>query len=236
MRKSNSAMGRRFNSLQLELVAFIGAVIPFSLQPAHADDAKWDFLVNEGRLLADWETKGNWSVGEDDVVRLEPRSGEIGWRRFDAYLWSTRKYKDFEIRFDYNVQSKGNSGFYFHVGDKADPVQRGIEVQLFDSHARKPGDPLNDHDSGGVIPGIPPTRNAAKPAGEWNRCRIVVQDGTLKVILNRQLVNEVSLMHPHIKKRPLTGYIGFQDHGLPLALRDVRVMDLGESKRTSLDR
>jgi hypothetical protein len=234
MRKCISAKSRRrCHSLRLELVALFGAVVLLALQPAHADDAKWDLLVNEGRLLADWETKGNWIVGEDEAVRLEPRPGETGWRRFDAYLWSTRKYKDFEIRFEYNVESKGNSGFYFHVGDKADPVQRGVEVQLFDSHARKPGDALNDHDSGGVIPGIPPIKNAAKPAGQWNRCRIVVQDGTLKVTLNRQLVNDVTLRHPNIKERPPTGYIGFQDHGLPLALRNVRVreLDVGTSRQ-----
>jgi hypothetical protein len=167
-------------------------------------------------------------------VRLQPRPGEAGWKRFNAYLWSTRKYKDFEIRFEYQVQPSGNSGFYFHVGDKSDPVQHGIEVQLFDSYARRRGDALTDHDSGGVIPGIPPTRNAAKPAGEWNRCQIIVREDKLRVILNRQLVNEVDLNHPNIKGRPSTGYIGFQDHGLPLALRNVRVMELDEGRPTSL--
>jgi hypothetical protein len=157
---------------------------------------------------------------------LKPRPGETGWSRFDAYLWSNKQYKDFEAEFDYKVEKGGNSGFYFHVGDKKSPVAKGIEVQIYDSASKKPGQKPSDHDSGGIIPGIPPTKNAARPAGEWNSMKVICKGGKVTVILNGETVNEPSLDHPTIKDRQASGYIGFQDHGLPLWFRNIRVREL----------
>jgi hypothetical protein len=183
-------------------------------------------LLEGGDLSKNWTTTGNWKLGKDDVVALEPRPGEKGWQRYDAYLWLKKQYKDFEADFEYKVAEKGNSGFYFHVGDVKEPVKTGIEVQIYDSPSKAPGSKLSDHDSGGIIPGIPPTRSTAKPAGEWNRMQVTCKDGKVTVLLNGETVNEVSLDDKRISTRPPTGYIGFQDHGLPLWLRNIRVREL----------
>ena len=180
----------------------------------------------KGKLNEHWTTSGNWTKDADGVVTLTPRPGEKGWQRYDAYLWSKETYDDFEIAFEDRVEKKGNSGFYFNVGDKADPVARGIEVQIYDAPADANAK-LTDHDSGGVIPGVPPKKAAAKPAGEWNKFEISVRGDRLVVRLNGETVNEVNLEeHPRLKDRPDEGYIGFQDHGLPLALRNIRVRRL----------
>jgi hypothetical protein len=183
-------------------------------------------LLAGGDLSRHWTTTGNWKLGDDGAVSLQPRPGEKGWTRFDAYLWSKQQYKDFEADFEYKVEKGGNSGFYFHVGDLKSPVQKGIEVQIYDSGSKEAGAKLTDHDSGGIIPGLPPTKNAAKPAGEWNRMKVSVQGNKVTVVLNGETVNEVALDDPKLKDRPATGWIGFQDHGLPLALRNVRVRSL----------
>ena len=214
-------------------LAATAAALLCGLPAAPADDAagagkasaeKGDDLLAGGKLADHWTTTGNWSL-EDGVATLTPRPGESGWTRYDAYLWSNEQYDDFEISFDYKVQKSGNSGFYFNVADKADPVSRGIEVQIYDAHAGE--GKLTDHDSGGVIPGIPPTAAAGKPAGEWNRFDITVKGPKLTVKLNGKTVNEVTLGDvPSLKGRPEKGYIGFQDHGLPLSLRNIRVREL----------
>src|SRR5438105_1098082 len=126
-------------------------------------------LLEGNDLTRHWTTTGNWKIDKEGVVALEPRPGEKGWQRYDAYLWSPKQYANFEADFEYKVAKSGNSGFYLHVGDRKSPVATGIEVQIYDSASRNPKTKLNDHDSGGIIPGIPPTKNAAKPAGEWNR-------------------------------------------------------------------
>jgi hypothetical protein len=187
----------------------------------------WVELLPGNQLDKYWTTKGNWKMDEKGVVTLTPREGESGWSRWDAYLWlGDKKYKNFEFEFDYLVQKGGNSGFYFHVADKNDPVAQGIEVQIYDSGSKGADQKLTDHDSGGIIPGVPPTKNAAKPAGEWNRFNITVKDNKVTVKLNGEVVNELPLDHEKIKTRPDTGFIGFQDHALPISLRKMRIREL----------
>lgn len=196
--------------------------------PVAADSPKGGTdLLAGGDLTKHWKTTGNWKL-DDGVVTLTPRKGEKGWTRYDMYLWAKKEYKDFDCEFEYKVQKGGNSGFYFHVKDVKEPVATGIEVQIYDSGSKKPGAKLTDHDSGGIIPGVPPTRNTAKPAGEWNHFRITCQDGKVTVRLNGEVVNELSLDHPKIKNRPASGALGFQDHALPLSLRNIRIRDLSK--------
>jgi len=192
---------------------------------ATAADADWKTLLDQNDFSKHWVTTGNWTA-KDGVATLTPRPGEKGWSRWTAYLWSKEKHQDFEIEFDYKVEPKGNSGFYFHVGDKDDPVAKGIEVQIYDSYGKAATAKLTDHDSGGIIPGLPPTKNTAKPSGEWNRFNIVSKGKDVTVKLNGEVVNKLSLDDPKLKDRPATGYIGFQDHGLPLSLRNIRIRTL----------
>lgn len=203
------------------LFAIVAATLPRSIA-ADPKPADWVDLLPNNQLDKHWTTKGNWSIDDDGVVSLKPRAGETGWQRYDAYLWATKKYDDFEVEFEYRVEKDGNSGFYFNVGDKSSPVAKGIEVQIYDSFG-KGNKGLTDHDSGGIIPGPPPERNAAKPAGEWNRFQITVRGNVVVVRLNGQEVNQVDLSLEKWKDRPKSGYIGFQDHGLPLSLRRIRI-------------
>jgi hypothetical protein len=215
--------------LAMIVAAALGAssAPPFAL----AADAKVSTsaadLLEGGDLTKHWTTTGNWKLGQDGVVTLTPRPGEQGWTRWTAYLWSNKSYGDFEIEFEYMVQKGGNSGFYFRVGDVNDPVEKGIEVQIYDSASQPADKPLNDHDSGGVIPGVPPTKRTAKPAGEWNKFVITNKADKLKVVLNGETVNEIDLTKGKLASRPKAGKIGFQDHGLPLSLRNIRIRELG---------
>jgi hypothetical protein len=204
----------------------IASAVGTSSSSAQDDKAGWVNTLAGNDLSKHWTTKGNWKINDEGVVALEPRPGEKGWTRYDAYLWLNDKYKDFEIEFDYKVQPRGNSGFYFNVADKADPVAKGIEVQIYDAPAKGNDAKLTDHDSGGIIPRIPPTKGAGKPAGEWNRMQVTRKGNNVTVKLNGETVNEVKLDDPRLKGRPESGYIGFQDHGLPLALRNIRIRKL----------
>jgi len=188
-------------------------------------DAGWVKLLTGATLAENWTTTGNWSFA-DGVATLTPRPGQSGWSRWGDYLWSKKSYGDFEIKFEYKVEARGNSGFYFRVGNKDNPVQEGIEVQIYDSASHPAGKPLNDHDSGGVIPGVPPTKRTAKAAGEWNAFHITVKDDKLTVVLNGETVNEIDLSKGKLASRPRTGPIGFQDHSLPLALRNISIREL----------
>jgi len=191
-------------------------------------DGSWIQLLSPKLKSLDehWTTTGNWTL-INGVATLTPREGEKGWSRFSAYLWSKKKYTNFEIEFEYKLEKKGNSGFYFRVGEVNDPVKQGIEVQIYDSTNKNPEAKLSDHDAGGIIPGLKPLRHAAKPAGKWNRMRVIHRDDKIIVMLNDVKVNAHDLAGGgQLATRPKTGPIGFQDHALPISLRNIRIKEL----------
>ena len=203
-------------------IVMLGALATVAV--AADEKADWTILLPDGKFDEHWVTKGNWST-VDGAAKLTPRPGESGWSRWASYLWSKQEYEDFEIQFDYKVQQGGNSGFYFRVGDKDNPVAKGIEVQIYASYG-KPQEKLGDHDSGGIIPGIGPKKNAAKPHGEWNTFHITNKGDKLTVKLNGEVVNEVDLTKAPLNSRPKKGFIGFQDHALPLELKNIKIREL----------
>lgn len=209
-------------------LAALALVFIFAAPATTQEKDGWTVLLGPGISLdKNWTTKGNWIFDpKDGVVALEPRKGESGWTRYDMYLWAKQSYADFEIEFEYKVAKSGNSGFYFHVGDVKEPVKTGIEVQIYDSGNKKAGAKLTDHDSGGVIPGVAPKKNTAKPADEWNRFQITSKGKTLTIALNGETVNEVDLSKGALASRPATGAIGFQDHGMPLWLRNIKIREI----------
>jgi hypothetical protein len=177
----------------------------------------------DGKTLDAWKTTGNWVVEEDGVVTLKPRPGEQGWQRYDAYLTTVRKYKDFVIDLEFKIGEGGNSGVFLRVGDTTNHVSSGFEVQILDTHGKpNPG----NHDCGGVISAAAPSKNMAKPAGEWNRYVITCQGTQLKVELNGEQIIDLALDKSALKDRPLEGFIGFQDEAKQVWYRNVRIKEL----------
>jgi len=191
---------------------------------SYAAEAEDGFVpMFDGKTLAGWKTTGNWIVEEGGMVALHPRPGEHGWQRYDAYLTTARKYKDFVIDLEFKINKGGNSGVFLRVGDPKSQVKSGFEVQILDTHGKpNPG----NHDCGGVIGTAGPSKNMAKPAGEWNRYVITCQGNQLKVELNGEQIIDLELDKSAIKDRPPEGYIGFQDEAKPVWYRNVRIKEL----------
>lgn len=192
------------------------------------DLSKFKTLYN-GKDLKGWKTTGNWLPQEDRSVLIQPRAGEKGWQRYDAYLWSEKKYKDFVLDVEYSYPPGGNSGVYFRVGDRNDPVKQGIEAQILDSSEKV--EPLSAHDHGGIIGTAAASSNMSAPPHHWNRMVVTCVGSHLQVELNGRQIIDTQLDKGAMKDRPLEGYIGFQDHGEPnnLKFRDIRIREI-ESK------
>jgi len=179
-------------------------------------------LLN-GKDLSGWNTTGNWIVEAGGVVALHPRPGEHGWTRYDAYLTTARKYKNFILDLEFKIDKGGNSGVFLRVGDPKNQVSSGFEIQILDTHGKQQ---VGEHDCGGVIGTAAPSKNMAKPAGEWNRYTITCQGTQLKVVFNGEQIIDLQLDKSAVKNRPLEGYIGFQDEGKPVWYRNVRIKEL----------
>ena len=176
-----------------------------------------------GKDLSGWRTKGNWVYDADGTVTLRPRPGETGWKRFDAYLFTERKYRDFVLDLEFKFEPTGNSGVFFCVADPLDPVAKGIELQILDTHGlAQPG----HHDCGGIIRAMGASKNMVKPAGEWNRYTLTLKDRRLTVDFNGERTIVLDLAASPMKDRPVEGHIGFQDEAKHVWYRNVRIKEL----------
>lgn len=181
-----------------------------------------------GKDLSEWTTTGNWIPQNDGSILIQPREGEKGWQRYDAYLWSKRKYKDFVLDLEYTYPPNGNSGVYFRVADTSDPVEKGIEAQVLDSSQKT--DEMTAHDHGGIVRTAAPSANMSRPPGEWNRMVVTCIGSHLQVELNGTEIINIRLDEGPMKDRPLEGFIGLQDHGEPnnLRFRHIRIHELNK--------
>jgi Domain of Unknown Function (DUF1080) len=153
------------------------------------------------------------------------------------------KYDWFELSIDYNISVAGNSGIMLHVTDDGAAMwATGPEIQLEDD--RKAQDPER---SGWMYqlykPEIDPRTDrpvdATKPAGEWNRLRVVVAPPPTKseVFMNGVKYYEFVWNSDDFKSRIAkskfasmrgfakadAGYIGLQgDHG-SVSFRNIKL-------------
>ena len=209
----------------ITILVLLGVVLTFGTIKAAEPKADAEGFVPmfDGKTLKGWQTTGNWAVGDNGVVTLKPRPGEEGWQRYDAYLTTERKYKDFVLDLEFKIGEGGNSGVFLRVGDRMSQVDTGFEIQILDTHGlEKPG----NHDCGGVIGTAAPSKNMAKPAGEWNRYTITCNGSRLKVVFNGEQIHDLDLSKSAIKDRPAEGYIGFQDEAKRVWYRNVRIKEL----------
>ncbi|MFT5466474.1 MAG: hypothetical protein ACI8UO_001574 [Verrucomicrobiales bacterium] len=196
------------------------ALVGFS---AVAADEELKPLFN-GKDLTGFKTEGNWVVEEDGVIAIKPREGEKGWKRYGSYLWAETQYGDFVAEVEYKHPKGGNSGVFFRCSNLADPVTDGLEVQILDSHGK--AEPLGHHDCGGVIRTAGPSKNMAKPAGEWNHMKITAKGTKLQVELNGEQIIDIDLAETESKDKPLKGYFGLQDHGQLMWFRNIKIKAL----------
>jgi hypothetical protein len=194
---------------------------------AAGDDGGFVPMFN-GKDLAGWQTTGNWLVEKDGTVTLKPRPGEQGWQRYDAYLTTQRKYRDFVLDLEFKFGPGGNSGVFLRVGNPKSQVSSGFEVQILDTHGKKK---IGPHDCGGVIGTAAASKNMVRPAGQWNRYTITCKGNQVTVVFNGEQVVNIDLSKTGLRNRPPAGYIGFQDEAKRVWYRNVRITELTGAKQ-----
>ncbi len=204
------------------LICYVLALPAASLLTAAEAQDGFEPMFN-GKDLTGWKTTGNWVVEQRGIVALHPRPGEHGWQRYDAYLTTERKYRDFILDLEFKIGKGGNSGVFLRVGDPKSQVKSGFEVQILDTHGKKD---ITAHDCGGVIGTAVASKNMVKPAGQWNRYVITCAGNHLEVEFNGEKVIDLELSKTGLKDRPPEGYIGFQDEAKYVWYRNVRIKEL----------
>ncbi len=202
-------------------------------------EAGWKLLF-DGKTTQGWrgfKQKGmpaqGWVV-EDGCLRVVA-SGKGG------DVMTVGQYGEFDLSLDFKVSKGANSGIMFLVSEHEKSTWRtGPEYQILDDvgHKLAPG---NEH-SVGALYGLckPPAHKPVKPAGEWNRARIIIRDRMLQHWLNGVLLVECDLdgedwegrverskFKPYpLFGRNLKGHLALQDHGHDIWFRNIRIRDL----------
>ena len=200
-------------------ILLAAAVVVQAAEPGVAEEGFVPLF--DSKTLEGWITTGNWIVEE---AAWSPciRGRGNGWTRYDAYLTTARKYKDFVLDLEFKIGKGGNSGVFLRVGNRRTRSVAASRSRSWILTARPTRRTrLWRRDRYGGAP-----KNMAKPAGEWNRYVITCQGKRLKVELNGEQIIDLELDKSAIKDRPAEGYIGFQDEGKPVWYRNVRIKEL----------
>ncbi|MFN0059073.1 MAG: family 16 glycoside hydrolase [Planctomycetota bacterium] len=215
--------------------------------------AGWRLLF-DGQSFAGWRgyrqqgapAKG-WVV---DNGKLQVQAGGGG-----GDLVTVQKFGDFELQLEWLAEPGANSGIIFRVSEEFDtPWQTGPEFQLLDDEAHKDLNPL--HGAGALYDLIEPLQEEVqmpsgrrltgsrtkplRPAGSWNRARIVLHGGRLEHWLNDRKIASGDLdgaefralvaaskfaVYPRFALNR-EGHIALQDHGNNVWFRNVKIRPL----------
>ena len=199
----------------------------------------------KGPLVSHPAAKGWEAVVADDLSNCEFSPGSwavedgVLMRKGGGSIWTKAQYGDFILDLQFKVDKGTNSGVFFRTADIKDPVQTGIEVQIYDSHGKeKP----TKYDCGAIYDIQEPSVNAVKPAGEWNRMTIMAKGSGISVVMNDEQIIDIDLdnwtepnknpdqtknkFNTAYKDAARVGAFGFQDHGKPVWYRNIRVKKL----------
>ena len=202
-------------------------------------DADGFTTLFNGKDLTGWITgpDNSWVVRDGELTVNRKMDGRE--HNFD-YLWTRDTYSDFILDLEFKVVDGTNSGIFFRTSDLKDPVYTGIEVQVTNSHGREKLS--NKGTTGAIYDCQAPSKNAVRPAAEWNRCRLTCRGSRVEVVLNGELVIDMDLdrwttprKNPDgtsnkfpraIRDFARVGHIGLQDHGRPVWYRNIRIKRL----------
>jgi hypothetical protein len=89
------------------------------------------------------------------------------------------------------------------------------------------GQPVTTTSTGSIYDVRQPLLDATRPEGEWNEVEITLDGPRMTVLLNGLTVQNVDLdSDPELSRRLRSGFIGLQDHGNPVAFRNLRIKPL----------
>ncbi len=206
---------------------------------AAGDDGKWQVLF-DGTSLDAWRGYGakddavptGWQINDGALTRVKQAGDLITKQQFDNY----------ELEFEWKISAGGNSGVIYHVQQTSQPPYvTGPEYQAIDNEGGNL-EPTDSTAAGSLYGLYAPARDVAKPAGEWNTGRIVLDGSQVEHWLNGEKIVEAEIGSDDWNKRiagtkfaawkdfakQLRGHIVLQEHGHEVAYRNIRIRPIGD--------
>lgn len=195
---------------------------------SHPDTTGWQPLFSSDLSNAIFPL-GSW-VMEDGVLHA------IG----HDTIWTKDSYGDFVLDLEFKVAKGANSGVFLRAGDIND-ILSALEIQI---HESTDGSRIGM--VGALYDAKAPSKDMAKPAGEWNHYTITCKGSRLRLVFNGEQVLNVDLndwTEPHknpdgtpnkfdkaLKDYSRKGPIGLQGihgrEGQPVWFRNLKIRSL----------
>ena len=215
------------------------------------------YIIFDGKTFNGWrgynkdQVPVRWTIDEGALKFNGSGIGEAQEADGGDIIF-TRKFKNFELTFEWKVAKGSNSGVLFYAQEvKGAPIwYSSPEYQILDNenHADALAGENGNRKSASLYDMIPAKPQNAKPFGEWNTGSIIVSKGSVFHKQNGKTVLEYHLWTPKwndmIKNSkfapdgeyPLAftlltnlggenkeGYIGFQDHSDDVWYKNIKV-------------
>jgi len=230
-----------------------GSVIksPYNNQPNELSESEraagWKLLF-DGKSTANWHNYGkktvgsSWKIENGNLTLATDKKPDGGWQVADGGdLISDEQYENFELNLEWKIANCGNSGIMFSgiETEEYDYIwQTGPEMQILDNTCH-PDTKFVTHRAGDLYDMIETNHITVKPAGEWNKVRIIKVDGEVEFWLNGYKVIEFTMYNEEWKEmiskskfadwkgfgEATKGHLALQDHGDRIWFRNVKILE-----------
>lgn len=211
-------------------------------EPDQPEQSASDWItLFDGTSKAGWHIYNNTSDGsawiiDEGALHLDPSHSGRG------DLVTDEEFENFELELEWKIDSCGNSGIMFNVVESPEyknTYLTGPEMQVLDN-ACHPDSKYDKHRAGDLYDLIASSKEAVKPAGEWNKVRIVSNNGNVEFWLNGVNVVKFTMHTPEwdalvagskFREWPAfgkarKGRIAIQDHDDKVWYRNIRIRKL----------
>lgn len=193
-------------------------------------------------LLFDGQTTSGWMNSDRTAPRTPVSENALNPHKAGHYmLVHTQQWGDFLLVLDFKISKDCNSGVFVRTASLTPRPNRdigfnGLEIAIDDTKG------AGYHDTGALYDLVKPTRNAMKPAGQWNHLEISCLSNRVDVVVNGEPVTRADLdlfTQPLLrpdgsahkfdvawKNHPQRGYVGLQDHGSPCWFKNIKLRPL----------
>lgn len=219
------------------------------------DEDGWITLF-DGKTFKGWrgynraDMPKQWEIDNGAIHIKASGAGEAGAKDGGDIIFN-HKFKNYEFEVEWKVAKGANSGILYMIQEvEGQPTYISApEYQVLDNknHPDAKLGKDNNRQSASLYDMIPAVPQNSKPAGEWNKAKILSYKGTIVHSQNGENVVEYHLWTPQWqemldkskfsqKKWPLAyelllncggpnkeGFIGFQDHGDDVWFRNIRI-------------
>jgi hypothetical protein len=193
----------------------------------------WKSLF-DGKKIEHWRNfkqdgiNPKWVI-QDDAMHLTGKGG--------GDIITRENYENFDFRLEWKIAEAGNSGIFILGDEKGKRVySHAPEIQILDNERHKDRAKTSRR-SGSLYDMIAAPAESQKPAGEWNKVRIMLNKGhlqvwqndvqTIDVKINGDKWNELLAKSKFAKWQGFglnkSGFLGLQDHADPVWFRNLKV-------------